>query len=101
MPTLVTSLPNEILDIIFESLAARFSMDTEDCFRWDFPYKKDLRACSLSCKTFSGPALRILWQTLDSVLPLLKLLPNLQVNNGTLDVSLRVAFEDRSQIISF
>lgn len=43
--------------------------------------RKHLRDAALVCKAFKDPALDRLWTYLDSLLPLIKLLPNLTVLN--------------------
>jgi hypothetical protein len=44
--------------------------------------RKQLRNIALTCKAFKNPALDRLWIYLDSLLPLIKVLPNLKVLHG-------------------
>lgn len=37
---------------------------------------------ALTCRTFRDPALNVLWRSLDTLLPLLKLLPSFKLVNG-------------------
>jgi len=50
--------------------------------------RKDLLSASLVCSSFRDPALDCLWRFLDSLVPLLRLLPGIK-QNGKTYVSLR------------
>ena len=44
--------------------------------------RQDLLNAALTCKDFLDEALNVLWEEMDSLLPLLKMLPALQVKDG-------------------
>lgn len=43
------------------------------------PFLQHLLWAALTCKTFLEPALDVLWRTMNSLIPLLKLLPSFQL----------------------
>jgi len=63
----------DVLDYVF----GHFTVDPET--REAVQIRSYLRWAALSCRAFSRPALNALWRTLDSLLPLLKLLPSLKL----------------------
>ncbi|KAK7435428.1 hypothetical protein VKT23_019689 [Stygiomarasmius scandens] len=46
------------------------------------PRKRDLVSCALSCRLFASLALGLIWREMDTLLPLLQLLPGLQLVHG-------------------
>jgi hypothetical protein len=69
----------ELLTEIFEYLT------TPDWSLWAsrrVPGAQDLLRTALCCKTFSGPALDVLWEKMRSELPLFALLPGFQKQDG-------------------
>ncbi|KAF5344609.1 hypothetical protein D9758_013892 [Tetrapyrgos nigripes] len=81
-----SGLPPELLELVFDHLDEKTrvpfgssAFDSEDLALCN----QSLFSCALSCRAFSVPALRALWYTVDTLLPLLRLLPNLQLINNT------------------
>ncbi|KAK7435429.1 hypothetical protein VKT23_019690 [Stygiomarasmius scandens] len=68
----------EILGQIFEHLVLDRNDPALFLVNADPPRKRDLISCALSCKAFTPLALSLAWRQMDSVLPLLKLLPGLE-----------------------
>ncbi|KAK7435415.1 hypothetical protein VKT23_019677 [Stygiomarasmius scandens] len=71
--------PQEILEEIFNYLTQPYTLRSFDKMKLEVPSRRELLSCVLACKAFSLPALRVLWHTLDSMMPLLKLLPNFKI----------------------
>jgi hypothetical protein len=68
----------ELLTEIFEYITT----PGPDSSLWRVPGAQDLLRAALCCKTFSGPALDVLWEKLRSELPLFALLPGFQEKDG-------------------
>ncbi|KJA23489.1 hypothetical protein HYPSUDRAFT_578000 [Hypholoma sublateritium FD-334 SS-4] len=60
----------DIMDTIFDALLVKY--DADACER------KHLFQAALTAKNFYDPAMNILWRSLDSLLPVLKLIPGFQ-----------------------
>ena len=79
----------DVLDYVF----GHFTVDPET--REAVQIRSYLRWAALSCRAFSRPALNALWRTLDSLLPLLKLLPSLKLVDHVYVRPLLVTFSFR------
>lgn len=69
-------LVSELLTIIFRHL------EELDLRTLTPSSKAGLARCARTCRAWKGPALRIVWETLDSPLPLMKLFPLDAFSNG-------------------
>lgn len=69
-------LVSELLTIIFRHLQS-----LESC-SLDSP-KRSLTSCAVTCRAWKEPALRIIWEQLDSLLPLMRLFPTDAFSNGS------------------
>ncbi|TFK31247.1 hypothetical protein BDQ12DRAFT_223783 [Crucibulum laeve] len=71
----------EALELIFEHLGPSPNTDTDS----DNPTisRQHLLWVTKTCRTWSEPALNVLWRELDSTYPLLLLIPSLKLVNGT------------------
>ncbi|KAK7435410.1 hypothetical protein VKT23_019672 [Stygiomarasmius scandens] len=74
-----TKFPQEVIEEIFTHLTAKRYTLISFFPEIETPLKRELLSCALACKAFSLPALRALWHTMDSMIPLLKLLPNFKL----------------------
>lgn len=66
----------EILLETFRHLIGPPGSDLNDPIPTD---RKTLLSAALACKAFSSPALDVLWRNMDSAIPLLKILPIIEV----------------------
>ncbi|PPQ79012.1 hypothetical protein CVT25_002321 [Psilocybe cyanescens] len=69
----------DILDEIFEYLALEDGVNSEDARSG----RRKLRSLAVMCKAFLEPALDQLWRSLESLFPLLNILPAFQESDGT------------------
>ncbi|KAK7435423.1 hypothetical protein VKT23_019684 [Stygiomarasmius scandens] len=56
--------------------------------------KQDILSCALTCRSFLGPALGVLWYSLNSLVPLLKLLPNFKAESGYYSLTGKITEKD-------
>ncbi|THU97512.1 hypothetical protein K435DRAFT_838587 [Dendrothele bispora CBS 962.96] len=56
--------------------------------------KQDVLSCALACRSFLGPALSVLWYSLSSLVPLLKLLPNFKAADGYYSLTGKIEEKD-------
>ncbi|KAF5340087.1 hypothetical protein D9758_013173 [Tetrapyrgos nigripes] len=91
-----SSFPVEIVEkIVEEHIIQNFTLnkkenrgDNSKTERKDkLRQNKALLSLALGCKSFTAPALRAIWHTLDSLEPLLKLLTNSKVDDRTYDLT--------------
>ncbi|KAJ7845769.1 hypothetical protein B0H13DRAFT_2094861 [Mycena leptocephala] len=75
--------PPEILEVIFRDLAHSILSGSGTASLMELhAVRAWLRAAALTCKDFCPVALDVLWQNLDNLTPLLKLLPSFKELNG-------------------
>lgn len=60
----------DIMDTVFDALLVKYDADAGE--------RKHLFQAALTAKNFYDPAMNILWRSLDSLLPVLKLIPGFQ-----------------------
>jgi hypothetical protein len=70
----------DLLAIVFTNILPNDPADLPRCEI--VQGRKQLRDAALTCKSFKDPALDRLWMSLDSLLPLIKTLPNVIVIDG-------------------
>ncbi|KAF5372563.1 hypothetical protein D9758_005167 [Tetrapyrgos nigripes] len=63
-------------------------------------HKQDVLTCALTCRSFLGPALSTLWYSLNSLVPLLKLLPNFKTQGDYYCLTGRIEEKDWSNFDS-
>ncbi|KAJ3501293.1 hypothetical protein NMY22_g18978 [Coprinellus aureogranulatus] len=87
--TATVLVTNELLGLIFRHISPAPWDELEDPTgnRPTWPQamegpRKDLYSLALCCKAFTEPALRCLWAGLNSLVPLIKLLPDLELIEG-------------------
>ncbi|KAG6811508.1 hypothetical protein H0H92_007110 [Tricholoma furcatifolium] len=71
----ISSLNNDILLDVFEALE-------EICNSGSQGSKRSLLSAALTCSMFNDPATAILWKSMDSISPLIQLLPTVELVNG-------------------
>lgn len=55
----------------------------DDDLKLESTRKKQLLSAGLTCRSFLDPALDILWRSMHSIMPLLRILPSFQKVNGS------------------
>ncbi|KAK7445728.1 hypothetical protein VKT23_014723 [Stygiomarasmius scandens] len=87
------AFPEEILDDIFSYITKPVGVTSMSTVH-QLPVGRDLLSCALSCRALSAPALRALWHTLVSLVPLFQLLSNFQRHG--VDYTLSGDFDEAS-----
>lgn len=64
-------------DVLFNSDILSLIFAHFDLVEDPMVYRKSLYWAALTCKAFTEPALDVLWRSMNSLIPLLKLLPKL------------------------
>ncbi|KAF7335438.1 hypothetical protein MVEN_02196900 [Mycena venus] len=87
--------PSEILEVIFRDLARSILSGSGTASLTELrTVRAWLRAAALTCHDFCPVALDILWQNLDNLTPLLKLLPSFKELNGVHIISRAISSSD-------
>ncbi|KAG6826245.1 hypothetical protein H0H92_000584 [Tricholoma furcatifolium] len=86
-PTTVLSLNYDVLIGVFEALKGTLSSHGG----------KDLLSIAVVCTKFRDPAIDILWESMDSIIPLLRLLPPVELVNGVYMICGDIWDEDMSR----
>ncbi|KAG6828239.1 hypothetical protein H0H92_008673 [Tricholoma furcatifolium] len=71
----ILSLGYDVLLNVFETLEEMCNSDSQSS-------KKSLLSAALTCSVLRDPAIDILWKSMDSIFPLLRLLPTVELVNG-------------------
>ncbi|KAF5344581.1 hypothetical protein D9758_013893 [Tetrapyrgos nigripes] len=76
-------LPVELIELVFDQLNEKALYFHEYFLERDWmACQRNLLSCALSCRAFRELALRALWYTMNTLMPLLRLLPNFRLIDG-------------------
>ncbi|KAF9461807.1 hypothetical protein BDZ94DRAFT_1237426 [Collybia nuda] len=80
IPT-VTFAHNGVLNN--QDLMGQVFKHLDDNLEFESTRKEQLLWAGMTCRTFLNPALDVLWRSMHSIMPLLKVLPSFQLTNGS------------------
>jgi hypothetical protein len=82
-PHIALTIP-EIISEIFKNVAHEYCAPHSYESNEGKQSRRDLLSGALSCKAFMNPCLDLLWNTMVTILPLLKLIPEMEEIDGQL-----------------